>query len=399
MAKAISDIYAKEIPDSRGVLTLEIFVSDGTDTVSAKVPSGKSAGIHEAVELRSEDGGIGIGIEKIEKEIKPAILGKEPEQENIDRMLIELDGTRDKSKLGGNTLIGISIATARLAAKQKQIPLWKHISEITGSTPSFPSLFMNIINGGVHANFRLPFQEYMIVLSADSPRSSFEKGQELFGRLGEIMSSRFGEVPMGDEGGYSPKIDSLEEPFDILSSLTAGKENVSLAIDAAASEFYKDGAYELLGRKYSSADLAGVYNSLLGSYKLLSIEDPFAEDDSEGFANFRKNLKEDVLIVGDDLTVTNPERAAWAAENNLVNAMIVKPNQVGTLTETFDAVKIARGAGWKLIVSHRSGDTTDDFIADLSVGIGAFGMKAGSPNPPERVAKYKRLVEIESEML
>ncbi|OHA89351.1 MAG: hypothetical protein A2653_01515 [Candidatus Zambryskibacteria bacterium RIFCSPHIGHO2_01_FULL_43_25] len=400
MAKAISDLYAREIPDSRGILTLEVSVSDGENVVSTQVPSGKSAGSHEAIELRDkDDGGVTEASDNIKNIIRPQLVGMVPDQKEIDRLLLQLDGTPDKSHLGGNTLIGISTAVGRLAAKQEGVPLWRHISEITDSKPSFPALFMNIINGGVHADFRLPFQEYMVVISGDSPKLSFENGKSIFSSLEKIISEKYGEVPIGDEGGYSPKCDSLEEPFEILKELVSQQASVSLAIDAAASEFYKDGLYELLGRKYSSAELVLVYKELLEKYRLLSIEDPFAEDDGQSFRQLLSQTEGRTFIVGDDLTTTNPNRVKWAVENKLADAMIVKPNQIGTLTETFEAVSLARNAGWKLIVSHRSGDTMDDFIADLSVGIGAFGMKAGSPNPPERVAKYKRLADIELEML
>ena len=375
MAKAISDLYAREIPDSRGILTLEVSVSDGENVVSTQVPSGKSAGSHEAIELRDkDDGGVTEASDNIKNIIRPQLVGMVPDQKEIDRLLLQLDGTPDKSHLGGNTLIGISTAVGRLAAKQEGVPLWRHISEITD-------------------------QEYMVVISGDSPKLSFENGKSIFSSLEKIISEKYGEVPIGDEGGYSPKCDSLEEPFEILKELVSQQASVSLAIDAAASEFYKDGLYELLGRKYSSAELVLVYKELLEKYRLLSIEDPFAEDDGQSFRQLLSQTEGRTFIVGDDLTTTNPNRVKWAVENKLADAMIVKPNQIGTLTETFEAVSLARNAGWKLIVSHRSGDTMDDFIADLSVGIGAFGMKAGSPNPPERVAKYKRLADIELEML
>lgn len=380
---------------------MAVTLAVGDVEVSALVPSGKSRGVREAVELRDEDGeGVSSALEKIRTVIAPLVIGRPPFQKEIDGLLIREDGTSDKSNLGGNSIIGVSLAVARLAARIKGVPLWKHIAEESGATSGFPRLFMNMINGGAHAGFRLPFQEYLVVINKDNPRQGYELGQRMFARIEERIRSEFGEIFLGDEGGFSPKIKNLKYPFEILSGAAEGEDDVSFGIDAAASNLKQGDRYELLGLFYSASELEALYENLTRALPLRSIEDPFAEDEIADFEKITGKLGPEVLVVGDDLTVTNPSRVREIISRKAANAVIIKPNQVGTLTETYEAVRLARGAGWEIIVSHRSGETKDAFIADLAVGLGAYGIKAGPPNPSERRAKYERLIEIaEKEMV
>jgi len=397
----ITDVRGEEIKDSRGNPTLNITLVAENLRASAAVPSGKSTGSHEAKELRDDDGlGVQKALAQIKSIIKPALLNSPLNQKTVDDLLIKLDGTPNKERLGGNTLIGISMALARLIAQSKNIPLWKSIAEELGDTTSFPDLYMNIINGGAHADFRLPFQEYMIVFPGSNPRIAYEEGSLIFKKLGKIINTHFGYVPKGDEGGYSPAISSLTEPFELLQEASAGYANITFAIDVAASLLLHDGTYVLGNKKMSPNDLILFYEELTKQFPIKSIEDPFSEDDNALFKSITERLGNNIKIVGDDFTVTNPARVKRAIAEESVNALIIKPNQIGTLTETYEVLNMAKKAGWKSIVSHRSGDTNDSFIADLAVGVGAHGLKAGSPEPPERRVKYERLVEIfEKEML
>ncbi len=389
MAK-ITKLEAREILDSRGKPTLEIKLSSGDLFGVAQVPSGKSTGRHEAVELRDASGRIEPALRVIEETVKPVLLGQEVHQ-GLDQTLLELDGTENKSKLGGNTIIGLSMATARLAARVEKVELWEYLADLASTKPHKPKLFMNLINGGVHADFRLPFQEYMVVVE------SYAQGKNLFEKLKQEIATQYGEVPYGDEGGLSPELTKLEEPFEILTRLITGEPNVSLAIDAAASELWQNEIYTLKNQEFTAAELTDFYLELTKKYPLQSIEDPFAEDEIESFQNLTRQVSEEILVVGDDLTVTNPKRLKTMIEQKAANALIIKPNQIGTISETLETIKLAHEAGWQTIVSHRSGDTLDDFIADLAYAIGAYGLKAGSPEPPERRAKYERLEKIAGE--
>jgi len=396
----IDSCTAREILDSRGRPTIEVELKSGALSATAGVPSGKSTGSHEAKELRDEGGkGILRAVAAVNGEIAALLSSCDWESlQDIDAALIALDGTSDKHRLGSNSILGTSMAALRLFALEQGVPLWKYISIQTGYEPKAPHLFTNVINGGVHADMRLPFQEYMVVAAAPTVKESFAELKKLFDILKTELERETGSpVPMGDEGGYSPTFDTLEKPFAILSKLSAGKPHLSLAIDAAASELFTEVEYHLIGEGYSREELLGVYTGLAKRFPLKSIEDPFAEGDEEGFRAITAALGESHLIVGDDLTVTDPARIARAATERLANAVIVKPNQIGTVTETFAAVKAARAAGWKVIVSHRSGETLDSFISDLAYGIGADGIKAGGLAQQERVEKYLRLIEIEAE--
>ncbi|MBU1557993.1 phosphopyruvate hydratase [Patescibacteria group bacterium] len=390
----ITSLKAKEIKDSRGNPTVEVEVCSGDVCVKASVPSGTSTGSREVRNLPAEE-----ATKKVNEVIAPKINGSTVEPLEIDKVLFELDGTKDKSNLGANAMLGVSLAVTRLGAKLEDKPLWQYINEISGVKvePNKPKLFMNVINGGAHANFNSPFQEYIVI--ADD----YEKAKVLFEKLGDEIKEKYGEVEMGDEGGYSPKTENIEAPFELISELLDG--DMRIAIDSAGSEFYEEGNYKILEQDHSSDELLTVYKNLVEKYPLSSIEDPFAENDVDAFSKMTRESRDwnlkcgcEMLVVGDDLTTTNPESILESARNKRVNAIIIKPNQIGTLTEVYTAVRLARGAGWKIICSHRSGETMDSFIADLAVGIGAYGIKAGAPTQEVRRVKYERLVEIEKEL-
>ena len=393
----ITSIKSKEIKDSRGEPTIEVEVCSENICATASVPSGKSAGSREAKIVPIE-----TAIKNIEEIIAPAITNLEVDPLSVDKILIELDGTEDKSKLGGNTTLGVSLAVTRLASKLENKPLWKYINEISrvDINPTLPKLFMNVINGGAHANFRIPFQESMIVTDCNS----YDSAVTFLDKLGDVVKEKYGEVKIGDEGGFSPQMSRVEEPFELINSLM--DSDMKIAIDVAGSELYKDGRYKLFEKEYTSNELQQVYKNLVENYPLFSIEDPFEESDFSAFSDMMKESRdwklksgdEDLIIVGDDLTTTNAKQILDSARNRRANAVIIKPNQIGTLSEVYNAVKIARGAGWKIICSHRSGETMDDFIADLAVGIGAYGIKAGSPRQQERLVKYQRLQQITKEI-
>lgn len=393
----ITSLKAKEILDSRGKPTIEVEIASDDIVVSASVPAGKSSGSREAKVVE-----VNQAIKNIEDIIAPAILGLEVEPLEIDKIILDLDGTEDKSNLGGNTLIGVSLAVTRLGAKLENKPLWQYINEISGLDikPSLPKLFMNVINGGVHADFRVPFQETMIIIEEEK----YQQAIKFLNKLSEAITEKYGEVKTGDEGGFSPEVKTLEEPFELVSNLI--DSDMAIAIDAAASELYKDGVYTLLGEDYLSGQLMQVYRDLVLKFPLAAIEDPFGENDFGAFSNMLKDSKEwelklggkNLIVIADDLTTTNVKQITNAIKNKMANAVIIKPNQIGTLFEVYEAVKVAREADWKIICSHRSGETMDSFIADLAVGIGAYGIKAGSPRQKVRLAKYERLEQIGTEL-
>lgn len=393
----IDALHAIETLDSRGRPTIEVILHAGKYEARAKVPSGKSAGSREALELRDPDGvGVAHAIQNVNTTIASALIGLPCDPLVIDQTLLALDGSANKTHLGANALLGVSIATLRCAALIQDIPLWKLIATLSRSTPSLPRLYMNMLNGGAHASFRLPFQEYIVVVGGAHVSDAYTHAKAIFERLGVLVNAH-GAVPMGDEGGYSPDIPSIEAPFRLLRDAIGDTPDTLIAIDVAASEFFADGQYTILGTRYTSNDLLAIYNILCKQYNIKSIEDPFDEIDFSAFESMTKSLGEHLLVVGDDLTVTNPHIVSEMVSEHRANAMIVKPNQVGTITEVFAAATIARDAGWKLIASHRSGETDDTFISDLAVGIGAYGLKAGAPTQVERRVKYERLLEIEKE--
>lgn len=412
MENKITKILAEEIKDSRGNGTIKVTVWVGENCGNFSAPSGASTGAHEALELRDEDGnGVKKAIEKVNNIIAPVLVGKDVlNQKEIDRIMIELDGTPNKNNLGGNSMIGVSIACAKVATKVSGVEVFEYLQTLTDVKSSIqpnskqvrkvPYLYMNLINGGKHAKNDLTFQEYLVVPNTEDVKEAIEIGIKIQNSLKEIIIRELGaeSVILGDEGGFAPKISDIRKPFLYLSE--AIKQNslqgkVRLALDPAATSFYDNGIYKIDGKDISKEELLIIYNSLMKEFNLLSIEDPFFEEDFESFHKLKEN-NESLFIVGDDLTVTNKILLQKAIEKESINAMIIKPNQIGTLSETLETMKLARENNIELIISHRSGETDDDFIADLAFAFGCFGLKAGSPIKPERMVKYERLMEIQT---
>ncbi|MFZ2150153.1 MAG: phosphopyruvate hydratase [Minisyncoccia bacterium] len=399
---SISKILAEETRDSRGNPTIKVTVWAGGESGSFSVPSGASTGAHEARELRDADGkNVQNAIEKVNKAIALALAGKNVlNQKDIDKTLTRLDGTANKGNLGGNSMIGVSIACAKVAAKISKQEVFEYLQTLSEIKPSrqVPYLFMNLINGGKHARNDLAFQEYVIVPQTDDIGQAIEIGISVHSSLREIIKNTLGEEStiLGDEGGFAPKLSDVRQPLLYLAQ--AIKENnlegkVRLAMDVASSSFFQDGMYKISGKNISKEEFSAMLGLLAKEFNLLSIEDPLWEEDFSGFRKF-KNSNEGLLVVGDDLTVTNAVLLAKAIEEKSINAMIIKPNQIGTLSETLETMKLARDNDIELIVSHRSGETDDDFIADLAFAFNCFGIKGGAPVKPERVVKYKRLEKI-----
>jgi len=398
----ITKILAEEIKDSRGNPTIKVTVWVGNNFDSFSVPSGASTGVHEAHELRDEDGiGVKNAINKVNNLIAGALVGKNVlNQKEIDRIMIELDSTSNKDNLGANSMVGVSIASAKVAAKvtgQEVYQYLRTLSEIKISR-KVPYLFMNLLEGGKHTDNGLAFQEYHIVPGTDNIKESIDIGIKVQNTLKEIIRKDLGEgsIVLGDEGGFAPKINDIRKPLLYLTE--AIKQNnlqnkVNLSLDVAASSFYKNGNYKVSDKNLSSQELMDIYDSLIIKFNLFSIEDSFNEEDFESFKKF-KDKNKNLFVVGDDLTVSNKSRLKEAIEGKSINAMIIKPNQIGTLSETLETMKLARENNIELIVSHRSGETDDDFIADLAYAFGCFGLKAGSPIKSERMLKYQRLIKI-----
>jgi enolase len=409
----ISSIIAEEILDSRGNPTISVKVSlDSGVSAVAKVPSGASTGQYEAVELR--DGkldryngqGVLKAVKNVNETIKEALIGQEADnQETIDKIMINLDGTSDKSKLGANAILGVSMAVARAAALEKNIPLYKYLREIGdfGILSNMPIPLMNIINGGRHADWATDIQEYMIMpIGATSFSEALRMGTEVYHSLKKIIEEK-GVAMIGDEGGFVPSSETNETPFELIKQAVEVSgyklgQDIVFAIDAAASEWYKNGQYHLKKEGNRDADkLVLWYQDLIKKYPLVSIEDPFGEDDWQSFTNLTKAIGDKVQIIGDDLYVTNVQRLERGIQVGATNAILIKPNQIGTLSETFATIRLAQKNNIKTIISHRSGETDDTFIADLAVACGAGQIKTGAPARGERVAKYNRLLEIEAE--
>ncbi|MDD5721258.1 MAG: phosphopyruvate hydratase [Candidatus Pacebacteria bacterium] len=406
METKITKITAEEIKDSRGNPTLKVKVFVGNVEDDFSDPSGASTGIHEAHELRDLDGrGVQNAIKEVDSVIAPALIGLNVLNQNeIDKRMLELDGTTNKDRLGGNSMIGVSIACAKVAAKVSGVEVYEHLRTLAEIKPSrkIPFLYMNLINGGKHAKDGLAFQEYHIVPDTENIKEAIEIGISVDNTLKEIILKDLGEesVIMGDEGGFAPQISDIRKPLFYLRE--AIKQNdlegkVRLALDVASSSFYKNYFYKIDGRDVSKEELLGIYISLIKEFNLLSIEDPFNEEDFESFAKL-KEQNDGLYVVGDDLTVTNVLLLKKAIENKSINAMIIKPNQIGTLSETLETMKLARENDIELIVSHRSGETEDSFIADLAYAFGCFGLKAGAPTKPERMVKYNRLIKISTNL-
>jgi enolase len=402
MENKITKITVEEIKDSRGNPTIKVVVWVGDLFGSFSVPSGASTGFHEAHELRDGDGkGVTNALGKINNTIIPALIGQNIfEQKKIDEIMLELDGTPNKDNLGGNSMIGVSIACAKVAAKLKGIETYEYLQTLAEikSSRQTPYLYMNLINGGKHAKNDLAFQEYHVVPMVENVEEAVNMGIAIQNSLKKIIQSELGDesTSLGDEGGYAPKMSDIRKPLEFL--VKAIKENnlegrVRLALDVAASSFYYDGVYKVDGKDISRDELMNIYDSLIKEFNLFSIEDPFDEEDFNDFEKLKEGHR-DFYVVGDDLTVTNKLLLMKAIDDESINAMIIKPNQVGTLTETLETMKFARENGVELIVSHRSGETDDDFIADLAFAFHCFGLKAGAPTKMERMVKYKRLIEI-----
>ena len=416
--QTIKNLRAMEILDSRGNPTMKVFceLKDGT-TASASVPSGASTGLHEALELRDGNpkryNGLGVSkaVKNVNEEIMKELVGKEFDQKSLDQTLIKLDGTENKSRLGGNAILGVSLAFARATALSKKIELYEYLGELAENNDfKIPTPMLNVINGGMHADSGLDIQEFMLIpVGFDSFRKKIEVGAETIHALKTLLKEKGYAVSVGDEGGFAPKLSTNEEALDLMeaSIKKAGysPKEIKLGMDVAASSFYenKKESYILkMNGKETEAtatELVNWYEKISTEHPIISIEDGLAEDDWAGFIEMEKQLGEKIKIIGDDLTVTNSIRIQMASEKKAINGVIIKPNQIGTLTETIEAVKIAKESNLAIVVSHRSGDTEDTFISDLAVGVSADYIKSGSLIRSERTSKYNRLLEIEEKIL
>lgn len=410
MTIKITDIKARQILDSRGIPTIETDVILSTGAIGrASVPSGASTGKFEATELRDNDKTIFFGksvynaIENVEKKIKPVLLEKNPfNQEEIDFLMIEKDGTKNKSRLGANAILSVSLAVARACANEKNLPLYKYLGGIYAKELPIP--MMNIINGGKHANNKLDFQEFMICpVASCSIKESIKIGAEVYHELKRLIQNRRLSSAVGDEGGFAPDFKCNKEALDIIieaiENASYSTDEVKICLDVAASELYKDGKYVLLGEgtELTSNEMVNYLEKLTKNYPIISIEDGLSEEDCEGWQLLTQRLGKHYQLVGDDLFVTNSKRLQEGIEKNLANAILIKPNQTGTLTETMNAVLLAQKNNYKTIISHRSGETEDTFIADLAVALNAGQIKTGAPTRGERTAKYNQLLRIEED--
>jgi enolase len=402
----IEQVAAREILDSRGNPTIEVEVGliDGT-IARAAVPSGASTGEHEAVELR--DGGTRYGGKGVQKavegvldEIAPAVIGlSADDQRLVDQALVDLDGTPGKSRLGANAILGVSLAVAKSAAESAALPLFRYLGGPNAHILPVP--MMNILNGGAHADTGVDVQEFMVApIGAPNFREAVRWGAEVYHALKAVLKKQGLSTGLGDEGGFAPDVAGTKAALDLICSAieSAGFKpgvDVALALDVAATEFFRDGAYQFEKQAQNTTQMTEFYAGLLDAYPLVSIEDPLSEDEWEGWTELTAAIGERVQIVGDDLFVTNPERLEEGIERGAANALLVKVNQIGTLTETLDAVALAHNSGYRTMMSHRSGETEDTFIADLAVAVGSGQIKTGAPARSERVAKYNQLMRIE----
>ncbi len=408
----ILDIHAREIMDSRGNPTIEVEIELETGAVGrAAVPSGASTGAHEAVELRDGDagrfGGKGVlkAVESVNGEIFDALSGMDADNQNaLDDVMIALDGTPNKARLGANAILGVSLALAKTAALDSGLPLYRYVGG--ASARLLPTPMMNIVNGGEHADNPIDFQEFMIMpVTAGSIAEAVRCGSEIFHALRKQLSDAGHNTNVGDEGGFAPNIGGTTDALDfVMKAIEAAGyrpgEEVMLALDSAASEFYKDGKYELAGegKSLDSDGMVALYADLVNRYPIVSIEDGLAEDDWEGWAALTAEIGGKVQLVGDDLFVTNPERLARGIRDGVANSILIKVNQIGTLTETLAAVEMAHKAGYSCVMSHRSGETEDTTIADLAVATNCGQIKTGSLARSDRLAKYNQLIRIEQEL-
>ncbi|UER55092.1 phosphopyruvate hydratase [Kineosporiaceae bacterium SCSIO 59966] len=407
---SIEAVGAREILDSRGNPTVEVEVALDDGTIArAAVPSGASTGAFEAVELRDGDdaryGGKGVqkAVDAVLDRIGPALLGMEAsEQRLVDAAMIDLDGTDNKGELGANAVLGVSLAVARAAAESADLPLFRYLGGPNAHTLPVP--MMNILNGGAHADTGVDIQEFMIApVGAESFREALRWGAEVYHALKSVLKAEGLATGLGDEGGFAPDLPSNRHALDLISRAvdTAGYTlgtDIALALDVAATEFFADGAYTFEGQRRTAEQMTDYYRELVDAYPLVSIEDPLAEDDWDGWTALTSSLGSRVQIVGDDLFVTNPQRLQRGIDSRAANALLVKVNQIGTLTETLDAVSLAHRNGFRCMLSHRSGETEDTTIADLAVATDSGQIKTGAPARSERVAKYNQLLRIEEEL-
>jgi enolase 1/2/3 len=406
---SIEAVHARQILDSRGNPTLEVeVVLDDGSVGRAGVPSGASTGAFEAVELR--DGGAEYGgkavtkaIDAVTEEIQDELLGHEADDQRlVDQALIDLDRTPDKSRLGANAIIGVSMAVARAAADSAGLQLFRYLGGPNGHVLPVP--MMNILNGGAHADSNVDVQEFMIApIGAPTFTEAVRWGAETYHALKSVLKQRGLSTGVGDEGGFAPDLEHNRAALDFIveaigkAGYVPGRD-IALAIDAAATEFYKDGAYLFEGKPQTAEDMSAIYADWVANYPIVSVEDPLAEEDWAGWQAFTATVGDRVQVVGDDLFVTNPERLRRGVAEKSANALLVKVNQIGTVSETLDAVGIAHRAGWSCMISHRSGETDDTFIADLAVATNAGQLKTGAPARGERVAKYNQLLRIEEHL-
>jgi len=407
VSSPIAEVAARQILDSRGNPTVEVDVRLESGALGrAAVPSGASTGVHEALELR--DGGEAYGgkgvtraVEHVRGEIAQAVRGLDPsEQEALDRRLIDLDGTPNKGRLGANAILGVSLAAAKAAAADDGVSLFRYLGGEAATTLPVPML--NVINGGAHAQNSIDLQEFMVVpVGGESLADGLRIGAEVYHSLRAVLHERGFGTGVGDEGGFAPDLESSEAAVEAIleAAERAGhRERIAIALDPAASEVFEDGVYRFEGREKPAAEMPAFWAELVERYPIVSIEDGLAEDDWETWAQLTRELGERVQLVGDDLFVTNPERLQRGIDARVGNSILVKVNQIGTLTETLEAIRLAQGAGYTAVISHRSGETKDTTIADLAVATNAGQIKTGAPARSDRVAKYNQLLRIEQEL-
>lgn len=408
----INDIFAREIMDSRGnpTIEVEVFLEDGT-VGRAAVPSGASTGVHEAVELRDGDKSRYLGkgvlkaVDNVNTIISPELIGFDAtDQAGIDLLMIDLDGSANKGKLGANAILGVSMAVAKAAAQSLGLPLYQYLGGFNAK--ELPVPMMNILNGGEHADNNVDIQEFMIMpVGAPNFREALRMGAEVYHSLKAVLKGRGLNTAIGDEGGFAPNLSSNEEALKVIIEAIekAGYkpgEDIFLAMDVASSEIYQDGKYNLAGEGITktAAEMVAFYEELVAKYPIISIEDGMAEDDWEGWKLLTEKLGDKIQLVGDDLFVTNTKRLKMGIDKDIANSILIKVNQIGTLTETFETIEMAKRAGYTCVISHRSGETEDATIADIAVAVNAGQIKTGAPTRSDRIAKYNQLLRIEEEL-
>ncbi len=403
----IRNIHAREIIDSRGNPTVEVDVTlENGITATASVPSGASTGVHEALELRDNDSkryngkGVLQAVKNVNEKIFSKLKGMDAlNQKLIDQTMIELDGTESKTNLGANAMLGVSLAVLKAGAKFKKEELYAYL----GDKKILPRCMMNILNGGAHAENKLEFQEFMIIPSKEEYLDNLRMGAEVFHSLQKILKEKGLSCGVGDEGGFAPSIDNTKKALDLIQEAIEKADyklgsDIFIGLDVAASEFYKDGYYNLEGKKMTSDEMIDYYEDLISKYPIISIEDGLDQDDYIGWQKLTKRLGDKLQLVGDDLFVTNKKLLQKGIDLKMANAILLKLNQIGTVTETLETIKLAQENGYKTIISHRSGETEDNYIADFAVGLGLGQIKTGSMSRSERISKYNRLIRINEQI-